>query len=74
MSTIGIWQDCKDGDILIGGFNFGAGSSRERAAALKYRGILLVIAGSFNETYSNTLNGFLLSNVQKIVNDLKLNW
>jgi homoaconitate hydratase len=51
------------GDVLAGGFNFGTGSSREQAAtALKYKGIQLVIAGTFNETYKrNALNnGYLL--------------
>lgn len=64
----------KDGDILVGGFNFGTGSSREQAAtALKYRGINLVIAGSFNETYKrNALNnGFLVIECPELVNDLK---
>ncbi|NJD22100.1 MAG: homoaconitase [Melioribacter sp.] len=64
----------KGGDILIGGFNFGTGSSREQAAtALKYRGISLVIAGSFNETYKrNALNnGFLVIECSDLVNDLK---
>jgi len=64
----------KDGDILVGGFNFGTGSSREQAAtALKFRGIKLVIAGSFNETYKrNALNnGFLLIECPELVNDLK---
>ena len=64
----------KAGDILVGGFNFGTGSSREQAAtALKYKGIQLVIAGSFNETYKrNALNnGFLLIECAELVNDLK---
>ena len=64
-----------NGDILVGGFNFGTGSSREQAAtALKYRGIRLVVAGSFNETYKrNALNnGFLLIECPELVNDLKL--
>lgn len=64
----------KDGDILVGGFNFGTGSSREQAAtSLKYRGISLVIAGSFNETYKrNALNnGFLIIECPELVNDLK---
>jgi len=64
----------RDGDILVGGFNFGTGSSREQAAtALKYRGIRLVLAGSFNETYMrNALNnGFLGIVVPALVNDLK---
>ncbi len=63
-----------EGDILVGGFNFGTGSSREQAAtALKYRGIQLVIAGSFNETYKrNALNnGFLLIECPQIVDDFK---
>ena len=64
----------KEGDILVGGFNFGSGSSREQAAtSLKYRGIVLVIAGSFSETYKrNALNnGFLTLEAPEIVNDLK---
>ena len=62
------------GDILVGGFNFGTGSSREQAAtALKYRGIRLVIAGSFSQTYKrNALNnGFLTIECPELVNDLK---
>ncbi|MDO8550674.1 MAG: homoaconitase, partial [Ignavibacteria bacterium] len=64
----------KKGDILVSGFNFGTGSSREQAAtALKYKGIQLVIAGSFNETYKrNALNnGYLLIECPQLVNDLK---
>ncbi len=64
----------KEGDILVGGFNFGTGSSREQAAtALKYRGLRLVLAGSFSETYKrNALNnGFLAIEVPALVNDLK---
>lgn len=62
------------GDLLVGGFNFGTGSSREQAAtALKYRGIQLVIAGSFSETYKrNGLNnGFLSLEIPDLVNMLK---
>ena len=64
----------KKGDLLVGGFNFGTGSSREQAAtALKYRGLQLVIAGSFNETYKrNALNnGFLAVEAPELVNELK---
>ncbi len=64
----------ENGDILVGGFNFGTGSSREQAAtALKYKGIKLVIAGSFNETYKrNALNnGFLLIECPELVTELK---
>jgi homoaconitate hydratase len=65
------------GDLLVGGFNFGTGSSREQAAtALKYRGLRLVIAGSFNETYKrNALNnGYLLIECPELVNSLKQNF
>jgi homoaconitate hydratase len=62
------------GDILVAGYNFGTGSSREQAAtALKYKGIQLVIAGSFSETYKrNALNnGFLAIEAPDLVDDLK---
>lgn len=64
----------KSGDILAGGFNFGTGSSREQAAtALKYKGIQLVIAGSFNETYKRNAinNGFLVIECPELINELK---
>eukprot|EP00002_Diphylleia_rotans_P012819 TRINITY_DN2502_c0_g1_i5.p1 TRINITY_DN2502_c0_g1~~TRINITY_DN2502_c0_g1_i5.p1 ORF type:complete len:631 (+),score=113.70 TRINITY_DN2502_c0_g1_i5:45-1937(+) len=53
----------KSGDILVGGFNFGTGSSREQAAtSLIYKGIRLIIAGSYSETYKrNALNNGLLA-------------
>jgi homoaconitate hydratase len=42
----------ENGDIIVAGRNFGSGSSREQAAtALKYRGIQMVIAASFSQTY-----------------------
>jgi len=42
----------QDGDIIVAGKNFGTGSSREQAAtALAYRGIRMVIAASFSQTY-----------------------
>jgi len=50
------------GDILVGGWNFGTGSSREQAAtALKHKGFALVIAGSFSQTYLRNAynNGFI---------------
>jgi homoaconitate hydratase len=64
----------KEGDILIGGYAFGTGSSREQAAtALKYRGIKMVIAGSLNATYLRNAinNGFLCLEVPELFNDLK---
>ena len=52
----------RDGDVLVGGFNFGTGSSREQAAtALAAAGIPLVIAGSFSQTYlRNAFNNGIL--------------
>jgi len=39
-------------DIVVSGFNFGTGSSREQAVtALSAKGIPMVIAGSFSQTY-----------------------
>ena len=52
----------RPGDLIVGGRNFGTGSSREQAAtALKFRGIPCVIAASFSETYKRNAfnNGFL---------------
>ena len=48
----------KAGDILLGGFNFGCGSSREHAPiAIKESGISLVIAKSFARIfYRNAIN------------------
>ena len=64
----------KRGDIVVGGFNFGTGSSREQAVtALKAAGIPLVIAGSFSQTYLRNAfnNGFLCIEVPELVNVLK---
>jgi len=64
----------KEGDILVGGYNFGTGSSREQAAtSLKYKGINLLVAGSLNETYKRNAfnNGFLLIECPDLVNDFK---
>lgn len=49
-------------DIVISGFNFGTGSSREQAAtAFKAKGISMVIAASFSQTYLRNAynNGFI---------------
>ncbi len=64
----------KAGDILVGGYNFGTGSSREQAAtALMYRGIRCVIVGSASQTYMrNALNNsFLILESPEFVDDLK---
>jgi homoaconitate hydratase len=50
------------GDIIVGGRNFGSGSSREQAAtALASRGIRMVIAATFSQTYKRNAfnNGFI---------------
>ncbi|MFC2136044.1 homoaconitase [Bacteroidota bacterium] len=67
-------KNVKEGDILVGGYTFGTGSSREQAAtALKFRGISLVIAGTFNQTYQRNAinNGFLCIAAPEFVDDLK---
>ncbi|KAL9649665.1 hypothetical protein ABK040_003342 [Willaertia magna] len=64
----------KKGSILVCGYNFGTGSSREQAATcLKYFGIPLIIGGSFSETYKRnaTNNGFLCIEVPELVDDLR---
>ena len=50
--------DLRPGDVVVGGRNFGAGSSREQApAALKHLGVAGVVAASFAGIfYRNALN------------------
>ena len=55
-------KNVKDGDIMVGGWNFGCGSSREHAPlCIKTAGISVVIAKSFARIfYRNSINiGFL---------------
>jgi len=62
------------GDVLVGGFNFGTGSSREQAVTcLKAKGIPLVIAASFSQTYLRNAynNGFLCVEVPEFVKRLR---
>jgi len=50
------------GDVIVAGANFGTGSSREQAAtALAHRGVRMVIAASFSQTYLRNAfnNGFI---------------
>ncbi|MFV2072503.1 MAG: homoaconitase [Thermoanaerobaculales bacterium] len=64
----------EDGDIIIAGRNFGAGSSREQAAtALKYRGIQMVIAASFSQTYLRNAfnNAFVCLESPGLVNAIR---
>jgi homoaconitate hydratase len=52
----------KSGDILVTGFGFGCGSSREQAAtSILAKGINLIVCGSFSATYSrNSINNALM--------------
>ncbi len=64
----------RTGDIVVGGLNFGSGSSREQAAtALKFKGIPCVIAASFSETYKRNAfnNGFVVFECPELVTHLR---
>jgi len=63
-----------DGDILVGGWNFGTGSSREQAAtALMAAGVAAVVAGSFSQTFLRNAfnNGFACIECPELVTRLK---
>ena len=55
-------HNVKDGDIMVGGWNFGCGSSREHAPlAIKTAGISVVIAKSFARIHAaNLINAGIL--------------
>ncbi|MGB7821532.1 MAG: aconitase family protein, partial [Candidatus Sulfotelmatobacter sp.] len=62
------------GDVVVGGFNFGTGSSREQAVTcLKAKGIRLVIAASFSQTYLRNAynNGFLCVEIPELAKRLR---
>lgn len=64
----------KAGDILVAGFNFGCGSSREQAAtAILAKEIPLVVAGSFGNIFSrNSINNALMGvEVPRLVQRLR---
>lgn len=65
--------DAKKGVVLVSGYNFGTGSSREQAAtALKAAGIPLVIAGSFGDIFKRNAinNGLVCMECPALVADL----
>lgn len=67
----------KPGDILVSGFNFGCGSSREQAAtAILAKKIPLVVAGSFGNIFSrNSINNALMIvEVPRLVQRLRENF
>jgi len=62
------------GDVVVGGFNFGTGSSREQAVTcLKAKGITVLIAASFSQTYLRNAynNGFLCIEIPQLVVELR---
>lgn len=45
-------HEAQPGDVIVAGRNWGCGSSREQAVtALKYKGVVAIIAASFNGLY-----------------------
>lgn len=63
----------KVGTILVSGYNFGTGSSREQAAtALKHAGVPLVLAGSFGDIFKRNAinNGLVCLECPELVEDL----
>ncbi|RCK56654.1 Homoaconitase, mitochondrial [Candida viswanathii] len=66
--------ETKEGDIIISGFNFGTGSSREQAATcILARGMKLVVAGSFGNIFGrNAINNALLTlEIPDLINKLR---
>lgn len=64
----------RPGDILVAGFNFGCGSSREQAAtAILAKGIPLVVSGSFGNIFGrNSINNALMGvEVPRLVKRLR---
>jgi len=63
-----------DGDVVVGGFNFGTGSSREQAVtALQAVGVRLLVAGSYSQTYLRNAinNGFICLQSPKLVEAMR---
>jgi len=63
----------KTGVVLVAGYNFGTGSSREQAAtALKAAGVPLVLAGSFGDIFKRNAinNGLVCLEAPELVADL----
>jgi homoaconitate hydratase len=64
----------REGDILVSGYNFGTGSSREQAVtAILAKKIPMVVAGSFGNIFSrNSINNGLMGvEVPKLVQRLR---
>ncbi|KAJ6468462.1 hypothetical protein C8R45DRAFT_876221 [Mycena sanguinolenta] len=66
-------NETANGVILVSGYNFGTGSSREQAAtALKAAGVPVVIAGSFGDIFKRNAinNGLVCLECPELVADL----
>ncbi|KAI0772388.1 homoaconitase [Trametes elegans] len=66
-------EGVKQGVVLVSGYNFGTGSSREQAAtALKAAGVPLVVAGSFGDIFKRNAinNGLVCVECPELVADL----
>lgn len=64
----------KSSDIIVSGYNFGTGSSREQAAtAILAKGMKMVVAGSFGNIFSrNSINNALLTlEIPALINALR---
>jgi homoaconitate hydratase len=64
----------RKGDVLVGAYNFGTGSSREQAVtALQAKGIALLVAGSYSHTYLRNAfnNGMLCIVLPSLVDRLR---
>jgi homoaconitate hydratase len=73
MPTVALDNSTKHGVILVSGYNFGTGSSREQAAtALKAAGVPIVIAGSFGDIFKRNAinNGLVCLECPELVKDL----
>ena len=69
-------KNVKPGDVIVGGFNFGSGSSREHAPlAIKASGVSLVIAKSFARIFfRNAVNiGLLTVESAKMADEIAKN-
>ncbi|KAI4518312.1 homoaconitase [Schizophyllum commune Loenen D] len=66
-------ENVKPGVILLAGYNFGTGSSREQAAtALKAAGVPVVVAGSFGDIFKRNAinNGLVCIECPELVADM----